>query len=194
MAPHHGSPMPTCINSSRFWIRPTGVALHKPSSDRLASAPAPCRTSNAVRGASATCSVIGGVTAGAGSAARLGMETGTDRAASAVSLGVDKLWAASIVCKISKIFEQLKINHNSQFTIPNNHCNNAPIVDSKAFADLNPNSVFFYPGSVSGSSRNTLLIKENSFGATHLRAVVSDCHSTDQQKLAMTGTPQKCPN
>lgn len=107
MAPHHGSPTLTCINSNRFWIRPTGVWLPRPSSDRLASAPTSCRTSNAVIGASATCSVIGGVTVGAGSAEGLGMENGTDTAASTVSAGVEMLCTVSVVCKISKILLNL---------------------------------------------------------------------------------------
>lgn len=40
MAPHQGRPMLTCINSSRFWISPTGVYDPSPSSVKLCSAAA----------------------------------------------------------------------------------------------------------------------------------------------------------
>lgn len=68
IAPHQGSPRSTCMNSSRFWIRPTGVLPAKPSSARLCSGAATWRTSAAVGAVSTTCSMSGCVKIGMGSA------------------------------------------------------------------------------------------------------------------------------
>lgn len=78
MAPHQGRPISTCINSNRFWIRPTGVWPAKPSSDKLCSAAAIWRTSAAVGAASTTRSMSGCVKTGAGSADTSTAESKTD--------------------------------------------------------------------------------------------------------------------
>lgn len=66
MAPHQGKPTSTCMNSNRFWISPTGVKLAKPSSAKLGSVAAACRTSTAVGATLTTCSAMGCVKSGAG--------------------------------------------------------------------------------------------------------------------------------
>lgn len=68
MAPHQGKPRSTCMNSSMFWISPTGVWLAKPNSAKLGSAAAACRTSSAVGAASTTSSAADCATSGVAAA------------------------------------------------------------------------------------------------------------------------------
>lgn len=62
MAPHQGRPRLTCINSSKFWISPTGVYDPSPSSVKLCSAAA--RMISAVSPEATSGTAVGGGVAG----------------------------------------------------------------------------------------------------------------------------------